>query len=145
VPERFGRTLPAAQRDVRGVLAEICQWLRQRDYGADDLGTAELVLAEILNNIVEHAFAASAEGRIDIALRDTGGSLAVQVTDAGAGMPQGAPPSRGLPGVDGPRDTLPEGGFGWALIRQLSTDLDYRREAGQNRLSLTLARSPDAA
>jgi serine/threonine-protein kinase RsbW len=34
--------------------------------------------------------------------------------------------------------TLPEGGFGWFLIRTLSRDLDYRREGGRNLLSFRL-------
>ncbi|WP_245605407.1 ATP-binding protein [Roseicyclus elongatus] len=33
---------------------------------------------------------------------------------------------------------LPEGGFGWLLIHQISTALTYRRDGGENRLSLTL-------
>jgi serine/threonine-protein kinase RsbW len=33
---------------------------------------------------------------------------------------------------------LPEGGFGWFLIRALSRDLDYRRVGGRNLLSFRL-------
>ena len=53
-------------------------------------------------------------------------------------MPDGGPP-KGHPaelGVD--MQDLPEGGFGWFLIRTLTTDLRYRREAGRNRLSFQM-------
>ena len=35
-------------------------------------------------------------------------------------------------------EDLPEGGFGWHVIRTLSKDLHYRRENGRNQLSFRL-------
>ena len=33
---------------------------------------------------------------------------------------------------------LPEGGFGWALIRDMTRDLTYRRQGRMNRLSFVI-------
>lgn len=114
---------------------------------ADQRGTAEVVLAEVLNNIAEHAYAGG-PGKIAVSLHHTAAGLRCQVTDEGAAMPGGCLPSgdhpaqrRGSPGLplqDLPLADLPEGGFGWHLIRRLTQDLHYARVGGQNRLSFLI-------
>jgi serine/threonine-protein kinase RsbW len=99
----------------------------------DDRGTAEIVLAEVLNNVVEHAYA-TLSGDIRLSLTLTQGRLNCQIEDEGLAMPGGEPPAGNLPdAVD-----LPEGGFGWHLIRILSTGLAYERLGRTNRLSFSL-------
>jgi serine/threonine-protein kinase RsbW len=99
----------------------------------DDRGTAEIVLAEVLNNIVEHAYA-SFPGKIRLHLSLGQGVLVCRVEDDGVAMPTGAAPNGRL---SDPND-LPEGGFGWHLIRTLSTDLVYERDGPMNRLRFSL-------
>jgi serine/threonine-protein kinase RsbW len=36
------------------------------------------------------------------------------------------------------QDDLPEGGFGWFLIRELTKDLQYVRHEDQNRLTFSI-------
>lgn len=104
----------------------------------DERGTAEMVLAEALNNIVEHAYAA-APGLIEVTLSASLAGIVCQISDAGTGMPQDALPPGILPDALGAAaDDLPEGGFGWFLIRTLTTDLCYLRDGVMNRLSFTL-------
>jgi serine/threonine-protein kinase RsbW len=108
------------------------------DLSPDDRGTAELVLAEVLNNIVKYAYPGT-PGPIELWLGHDAAGLACRIVDQGLGMPDGNPPVGSLPGgIDGPVDGLPEGGFGWYLIRTLASDLHYQRQDGQNRLSFTL-------
>lgn len=95
---------------------------------------AELVLAEVLNNIAEHAYCADAPGWIGLALRLQPGGVEVCVCDRGIPMPQNRPPEIALPDPAG----LPEGGFGWFLIHELSQELVYRHEGGLNRLTFRL-------
>jgi serine/threonine-protein kinase RsbW len=110
----------------------------------DDLrGTAEIVLAEVLNNIVEHAYADQA-GDITLRLVRHDGEVHCTVSDAGAPMP-------GLCLPEGPFQPLkdladlPEGGFGWFLIRSLTEGLAYQRSKGLNSLSFQLpAKQSDA-
>ncbi len=58
-------------------------------------------------------------------------------------MPGGQPPAGHLPRVAAPPPgggvgDLPEGGFGWSLIRTLTTDLSYSRQAGRNELHVVI-------
>lgn len=102
-----------------------------------DRGTAELVLAEVLNNIVEHAHPRR-QGQIELTLCHTPQGLVCSVVDRGLRMPGGQlPEGRPMPSV-APMADLPEGGFGWNLIRLLATDLSYRRVGGRNELSFRL-------
>ena len=93
----------------------------------------EIVLAEVLNNIVEHAYHSS-EGEIRVLLRLEPSQLCLTVEDEGAEMPGGNLPEGHLPEPE----SLPEGGFGWFLIRNLVRDLAYRRIAACNHLSFFL-------
>lgn len=99
-------------------------------------GTAEIVLAEALNNIVEHAYADS-NGQIDLLLSLQHPDLLCQIEDHGRPMPGDALPSGKLRTFSN-FDDLPEGGFGWHLIRTLSRDLKYQRDAGRNCLRFCL-------
>jgi serine/threonine-protein kinase RsbW len=102
--------------------------------------TAELVLAEVLNNVVEHAYAsADHSGSITITLSAGAAGVDCLIVDQGLAMPGGVLPQGRLPGgPDTALQDLPEGGFGWHLIRTLTLDLTYVRNGGDNRLSLTL-------
>lgn len=104
---------------------------------ADDLPW-ELVVAEVLNNIVEHAYAGDATGQILASLAFRRDSLRADFTDYGAAMPGLAPPQGAMVDLSGRKEDLPEGGYGWFLIRSLSRDMRYRREDGANCLSLTI-------
>jgi serine/threonine-protein kinase RsbW len=114
-----------------------------RDLDECARGTAEIVLAEVLNNIVEHAYSEQ-KGSISIALCDLGAGVEVVVTDQGRAFPQEQLPQGKLPPIDTTAD-LPEGGFGWYLIRTLVKDLTYRRLQSTNHLSFVLPGAVTAA
>lgn len=97
-------------------------------------GTAELVLAEVLNNIVEHAYARST-GLIDISLKARTGGIACVVVDDGSELPDGVLSAASPVSLHDRPEDLPEGGFGWSLIRGLTVELSYRRKDGRNQLS----------
>lgn len=99
----------------------------------DDRATAELVLAEVLNNIVEHAYLGQG-GPVQLYLQRDGSYLHCQVEDEGLPMQEGGLPAGVLPEPD----ALPEGGFGWFLIRSLARDLCYIRQNHSNLLSFSL-------
>lgn len=101
---------------------------------ADGRGTAELVLAEVLNNVVEHAYARF-PGEIELRLTVAPAVLHCQIIDSGLPMPGERLPPGDPPDLGG---DLPEGGFGWNLIRTLTTGLEYRRLAGRNHLQFSL-------
>lgn len=100
----------------------------------DDRATAEIVLAEVLNNIAEHAYATVMRGPIRMWLRRSGDRLHCLIEDEGAPMPGGALPMGRPPAPD----DLGEGGYGWHLIRSLTEGLRYERVADVNRLQFSL-------
>lgn len=98
---------------------------------------AELVLAEVLNNIAEHAYRGRV-GPIVLRLKPCAGGVFCLLSDDGVAMPGGGLPEGQRPGIDVARDDLPEGGFGWHLIRLLTSRLRYDRRSGCNRLGFVL-------
>lgn len=130
----FVRGFSATDHDTRDTLSALFKVLDGAGIGAEDIANAELILAEALNNVAEHAYADGA-GPVELAVTIEQGGLACTIADRGRPMPQGMVPSPGLP-VIAPPDDLPEGGFGWHIIRCLATDLTYHRVQGQNRLSM---------
>lgn len=104
----------------------------------DGRGVAELVLAEVLNNVTEHAYA-DRPGPVSVTMCRGPKGISCLVVDQGKAMPGDClPPGRLPDGPDTALDDLPEGGWGWHLIRTLTLDLGYARDEGSNRLSFTL-------
>lgn len=103
------------------------------DLAEGDLSSAQIVLAEVLNNVSEHAYAGRI-GPIRLMLRQGQDALWCRVEDEGVPMPGGCLPAGRLPS---PAD-LAEGGFGWHLIRTLTRGLQYERAGGVNRLTFDL-------
>jgi serine/threonine-protein kinase RsbW len=122
--------------DAHSVRDGLQRALRSRPFellAPADRNTAEIVLAEVLNNIVEHAYS-TGPGPIRLWFGLEPGQLCVRIEDEGRPMPGNRLPAGQLPL---PAD-LAEGGFGWHLIRSLSTDLRYDRCGGVNRLCFRL-------
>ncbi|MBE0555051.1 MAG: ATP-binding protein [Rhodobacteraceae bacterium] len=132
----FCLALPATAEGVRAALRQALTSPPLRRQSPAFRGAAELVLAEAMNNIVEHAYAGQ-PGRIELRMQPHAGGLAFLVTDWGRPMPGGALPPGNPPVLSAEAD-LPEGGFGWHLIRRLASGLDYRRIADRNVLRFDL-------
>ena len=129
----FAVSLPGEEAAVRGALKHIVSALKERALADEEIGTVELVLAEVLNNVVEHAYGESEEGEIEVTIRRRNQSIIFEICDDGRPMPNGRPPAGSVPDADGDHlDSLPEGGFGWLLIRELVRDLIYDRRDDQN-------------
>lgn len=125
-------TLAADPLAVREGLARIAGSGPMTALSANHRATAEIVLAEVLNNITEHAYA-DRPGKISVSLWAAASGLDCEIVDHGREIPGGSPPKGTLP-----QEELPEGGFGWYLIRMLTTDLHYRRVRDRNRLRFVI-------
>jgi len=126
--------MPCARRSERHVIpadaAAVRGLLQRLEEGLDGLPQDErdctlLVLAEALNNVVEHGYAGG-PGWIGVT---RGRGRAWRIVEAarpfaagGAGMPGG----------------VAEGGFGWPLIRALTEEVRVRRTRGMNVLTLRM-------
>ena len=130
------RAEPFAVRDARR--AAVARFARRM--GPDDAGALELTLAEVLNNIVEHAYAGRAPGQVSVSLMlaSAGDALLCRVEDDGHPMPGMALPEGQMQPVAERIEDLAEGGWGWALIRTLTDEIVYERQAGRNRLHFRL-------
>lgn len=122
---------------VRQALCALFDQLMAGRMSADARDAAQIVLAEALNNIVEHAYAQS-PGEIELTIDISARGLNCRIVDAGRPLPGVGVPVGELASLR-PGDDLPEGGFGWHLIRSLSEDLNYRREGERNFLSFRIS------
>jgi serine/threonine-protein kinase RsbW len=144
-PETTRVVIPSDPLAVREALCALFDRLMVGTIEDDTRTTAQIVLAEALNNIVEHAYAQT-PGDIEVTLEISARGLKCSIVDHGSPMPDGALPDGRvavpLPGMT--MDDLPEGGFGWNLIRTLSQDLSYSRVGGENLLTFRIdATQPD--
>ena len=136
----FSYSFQSGEFAVRDALARFIDELSPLDLDVEEKGTIELVLAEALNNIVEHAYPApEPAGQINVSCVHGKDGLHVEITDTGYAMPDGRPPVGELSPIDGGVDDLPEGGFGWFLIQSLAKDVTYQRRGNVNELNLRLA------
>ncbi|MEO1138314.1 MAG: ATP-binding protein [Pseudomonadota bacterium] len=125
----------AALEDMRGALTKAA-------LDEDTLGSVTLVLAEALNNIAEHAYAGMQPGQVQVRAEIFADYIVIQLRDHGCALPGLQLPAGHLPDASGPRESLPEGGFGWFLIHELTETLNYKRANGENSLELRFARKP---
>lgn len=133
-------SLTSHPQSVRQTLAQICTYLRECDLDEGQCLNVELVLAEALNNICEHAYAGADDGRILTAISCRGADVQCHITDKGRAMPNLTPPLGGFRDPDNfAFDELPVGGFGWGLIRAIAQDVQYERRDLENHLFLTIA------
>ncbi|MCX7557997.1 ATP-binding protein [Sulfitobacter sp. F26204] len=136
----FDVHVQSGPKAVRTALLEIINGLGPLKLDVEETSTLELVLAEALNNVVEHAYTEpNAAGEIHISLRHRRDGLHVQICDWGNPMPDGVVPLGQLAALDGDVIDLPEGGFGWFLIRDLAKDVVYKRIGAKNQLRLRIA------
>ncbi len=131
--------IPGTEIAVRNGLADTISALRVLNLSGEDYGTIELVLAEVMNNIVEHAYADSPDGVIELTIQPKERGLYCTFNDNGHPMPDGTVPLGNLSSLNCEVDDLPEGGFGWFLIRDLARDLEYKRKCGKNILTFRIA------
>ncbi len=132
--------IPATNMAVRRMLHGLHLSLLANGLSEADMEHVEIVLAEVLNNVVEHAYADRQRGSIAMVTRLKSYELEIELIDTGAPMPNDQLPCGTLSAHDSMED-LPEGGFGWHLIRALTDRLEYVREKGQNRLTLHIPRT----
>lgn len=137
---------PANRGHVATALGDLADHLRARGCAPGLIEDGAIVLAEVLNNVEEHAYAGQAGEPVTVRLDACDGVLRYVVEDRGRRFPEGQLPGADMPaGNPGAPESLPEGGFGWPLVRRLTSDVAYMRDGDTNRLVFRLAgRSPGA-
>lgn len=145
-PMTFQINLFSGGNAARHALDQVLSALEPFELDPEEVGTIQLVLAEILNNVVEHAYPAAApDGPIQVKCKHHADGLHFAIEDEGKPMPAGAIPIGDRPEVNVETADLPEGGFGWFLIKELAKDITYCRNGDKNQLSLRIAVACDPA
>lgn len=126
----------ATESLVAQSLVRVRMFLDDNMLSASDAETVELVLGEALNNSVEHALAGINGATVDLEIACQDRSVICLIRDRGRPMPPGTMEKDHPCHFDGARRDLPEGGFGWFMIRRLSRNLSYHRTGGENQLRI---------
>ncbi|MCZ0813678.1 MAG: ATP-binding protein [Pseudomonadota bacterium] len=121
---------------IREVLEAVRRHLSAFELGGERCGAVEIALAEALNNIAEHAYGGHSHGPVHLCAQVQGALLHVVLTDRGRPLPGRTPPPGLHQDLEVTPDALPEGGFGWLLIRELTEEVSYIRSPDENRLTL---------
>lgn len=131
-------TLTSTDLHVRRTMKATMDKLGTLPVALETQFTIEIVLAELLNNIVEHAYSDTNNGVIHLNIFLTNGFIEIALHDRGFPMPGLVAPNPPSPNLDLERDDLPEGQFGWYMIRQLCASLDYQRVGEENRICVKI-------
>jgi serine/threonine-protein kinase RsbW len=137
-PDAIALRFAATSSDVRSSMILVRKLLGVMDLVEDDIGKVELVLAEALNNVVEHACTDRTDHLVYLELSQDTGRLECRICDPGNPMPGAQPPMGQSADPKVAIDELPEGGFGWMLIRELSEEVKYQRIGEENHLFLAI-------
>ncbi|MEX0318176.1 MAG: ATP-binding protein [Ruegeria sp.] len=132
----FELSFPATEVEASAGIAALAEQLSEQGLPEAHAGDVRIALAEAINNVVEHAYIGveAAQVQVNCALRANW--LEIRISDTGLPLPDRQPPE-GIPAsVETELQDLPEGGFGWFLIRRLASDIRYERREGFNHLFL---------
>lgn len=134
--QHFSHKFKATSLAARGGIARFMRWLRATGLPPAAAEDVEIAFAEAVNNVIEHAYGGCRGRKIAIRARLSQTELEVRLVDSGLPLPGGHVPRRLRLDLDRPRDALPEGGFGWTMIHQLTGHVRYERRSGRNVLTL---------
>lgn len=135
---RLALSISSVEVEVRRALVAVKQSMSDACLCDEDRGTVELVLGEVLNNVVEHAYGPRCKGSIELECTTDGNAIRIYVKDSGSPFPDQELPIGNPPNLDRPLEDLPEGGFGWFLVRSLAKELSYSRKNECNTLTFLI-------
>ncbi|MDC0737937.1 ATP-binding protein [Cognatishimia sp. SS12] len=130
---------PADMNEVRRALRHTLRALETEDIAADTLNVVSIALAEVLNNVVEHALRGRQGGRFELRYLLSEAKLRFYVQDNGRPMPGNTLPSGLPPLIGNTRADLPEGGWGWSLVTKLAENIRYQRAEDKNLIKFSIS------
>lgn len=130
--------LPATNEGVRSGVLNASGLIAEYGASEDDLTAIELALAEVLNNVVEHAYEGTTDGEMELRIDNQAPHIFVRVIDTGRPMPKGRLPMGNAADAELEDFQQDEGGYGLYMIRQLARKLRYTREGHENHLAFRI-------
>ena len=134
---QFSSTIAPDFASVRKTLACIDGWLRDYDVKSDSRDNVQLVLAEVLNNIIEHAALGGSQD-IDLSLSLASEDIECQIHDLGRPIRVLLHRSNYEFSEDTQIADLPEGGFGLFLVQSIARNIRYLPINQGNHLALSV-------
>ena len=121
--------LQATPQEVMRAVDALRSFAQQ--YGIDEkaLFGVTVALEECASNIVDHTFHRNAQQKFRVEFEMKGETISVELRDRG---PQFDPTS--IPARNRPEDEI--GGWGIQIVRRYTDELRYRRDGGENILTL---------
>jgi|WetSurMetagenome_2_1015567.scaffolds.fasta_scaffold457580_2 serine/threonine-protein kinase RsbW len=127
-PAPHSLILPAVLSSLRPFQAYVRSGVK--GFSQEDLNWLDLVMEEVLENIMRHAYPPGVEGRIEVRYRlDSPGAVTLEILDEGLEFD---PASAATPDFTGSLQDRRIGGLGLHLVRNIAKSIDYRREDGRN-------------
>jgi anti-sigma regulatory factor (Ser/Thr protein kinase) len=115
------------------LLAALDEFAREKQLPKAALQAADLALEEHLTNIMNYAYSTEGDHQIEVRLEVEHGIFLVEVSDDGQPFDPLLKPDVD---VSAPLEGRPIGGLGIHLMRRFMDQLNYRREAGKNILTM---------
>ncbi len=139
IASRLVRVIRPTPQEARAAVQAVAAWLAAHGVHQDDIGSVQIALAEAVNNVVEHGACSSRDHiRVTARIRCRRGVI-IEICDSGRGLPNGETPQGHFVPPAGSAADLPEGGYGWHLIKELTARVQYRRRENCNTLVLEFA------
>lgn len=134
--DSFACSFLATELEARSGIQTVVERLRSLGIPNTRADEVQIALTEAVNNVVEHAYDQDTPGDVRIHCKLDPNRLWIDICDAGQPFPENTLPEGKPANVNVPLEDLPEGGFGWFLIRELTSNIKYQRSEGNNELTL---------
>lgn len=128
----------ATNEGVRTAVQNASNYISEFNVSVEDVTSVELALAEVLNNVVEHAYEGTTDGEAELRIWIQEPHIYFRILDTGRPMPNGRLPLGNPADVDREDFEQVEGGYGLYMIRQLARKLRYTRFGPYNQLSFRI-------
>ena len=125
-------TFPARLESLDGLVKAAKESALEWGLAGEGLFAAELATEEAVVNVVRYAYP-HGEGKVRLRCMGEGDRFVIEVTDWGVPFDSTAQPE---PDVTSPLERRPIGGLGIHLMRNMTDEISYKWEDGQNILSL---------
>jgi serine/threonine-protein kinase RsbW len=135
--QSFEMTIESDSTEIPSVSASLEKVMHAHGFSTDDILDTQLAVEEVITNIIDHGYK-NACGEIIISCRINRYQAEVRIRD---NAPRFDPLSLPEPKLDGTIQDRKIGGLGVFLIRQVTDEIVYRYENGQNILVLIKRKS----
>jgi len=133
--QRSHRIWPARLESLYDALSFVSSCARSQGFGPERIGEIEIALEEVLVNIFKYAYEGKEKEEVEISCGEDDGNFMIEIADSGIPFNMVAATD---PDLTAGIEERPIGGLGIFFVKQLMSEVRYRREGGRNRLTLVV-------